>query len=306
MKAQYPKIIFFAIILLALLGYLTSPIALLLGFIFTFFYKAQLPFNNPKLIPTLLKISVVGLGFGMSINETLQTSKEGFTLTLISIVLTLSVGWVLARALKIESKLSYLISSGTAICGGSAIASVAPIIKAEPKTISLALGVVFLLNSIALFLFPVIGSFLEMSQAHFGLWCAIAIHDTSSVVGAAIGYGDEALKIATIVKLSRTLWIIPLSLLALLVFRSKGKKIKLPYFIVLFIIAIVLNSNQLLPLSWSELIVVLSKRLLITTLFIVGTSISIANIKETGLKPMLFAMLLWGFISIFSLIYILN
>lgn len=306
MNAQFPKIVFFAIMLLALLGYLASPVALILGFLFTLIFKDKQPIKKPKLIPLLLKISVVGLGFGMSIIETLRTSKEGFTLTFISIVLTLSLGWLLARLFKIDTKLSYLISSGTAICGGSAIASVAPIIKAEPKIISLALGVVFLLNSIALFLFPVVGALLEMSQVNFGLWCAIAIHDTSSVVGAAVGYGDEALKVATIVKLSRTLWIIPLTLVSLLFFKSKEKKLKIPFFIVLFILAIVLNSNQIIPIKMSELIVLISKRILIMTLFLVGTSISIAQIKETGIKPLLFATLLWTFISIFSLVYILN
>jgi uncharacterized integral membrane protein (TIGR00698 family) len=306
MKALFSKIVYFLLIIVTLLGFINSPTALLLGFGYT------LVFNNPfkayshKAIHYFLKISVVGLGFGMFMKETLETSKEGFSLTICSIFLTVSLGLLLTRLLKLDLKLGHLITSGTAICGGSAIAAISPVIKAKSKTISIALGIVFLLNSIALFVFPAIGHFLNLTQEQFGLWCAVAIHDTSSVVGAAIGYGDEALRIATTVKLSRTLWIIPLSIFSMFLFKTKGEKIKIPYFIILFIVAIIINSYHILPESTTNFIVLISKRLLIITLFLVGSTISIKDLKSTGIKPIVLALTLWIFISIFSLIFILS
>ena len=234
MKLTISKLIFFTIIILALLGVINSPIALILGFIFASTFQNPYIKESRKGINYLLKIAVVGLGFGMELFETIKTSKDGFLLTLLSIVLTIVLGMFLIKVMKIDRKLGHLISSGTAICGGSAIAAVSPVIKADAKTISIALGVVFFLNSIALFVFPHLGHFFEMTQHQFGLWSAIAIHDTSSVVGAALEYGDEALKTATTVKLARTLWIIPLSIFSMLLFKVKGEKIKIPYFILIF------------------------------------------------------------------------
>ncbi len=259
-----------------------------------------------KAIHHFLKIAVVGLGFGMSIKETLQTSKDGLSLTIYSIILTVSLGLLLSKLLKIDLKLGHLITSGTAICGGSAIAAISPVIKANGKIISMALGIVFLLNSIALFVFPAIGHALSLTQEQFGLWCAIAIHDTSSVVGAALGYGDEALRIATTVKLSRTLWIIPLSMFSMFLFKTKGETIKFPYFIILFIVAIIIHSYHVLPEPATHYIVLLSKRLLVVTLFLVGSTISIKDLTSTGIKPVILALALWVFISVFALIYILN
>lgn len=305
MKAYLSKTIYFLIIIIALLGYINSPTALILGFIFTIIFNNPFKIYSHKAIHYFLKISVVGLGFGMFIKETLQTSKEGLSLTIFSIILTVSLGLILTRVFKINLKLGHLITSGTAICGGSAIAVISPVIKAKSKTISVALGIVFLLNSIALFVFPAIGHWLNLTQEQFGLWCAIAIHDTSSVVGAALGYGEEALRVATTVKLSRTLWIIPLSIFSMFLFKTKGEKIKIPYFIVLFIAAIIINSYHILPEPITQSIVTVSKRLLIVTLFLVGSTISIKNLKLTGTKPIFLALSLWIFISIFSLIYIL-
>lgn len=306
MKPTVAKIIFFFIAVATLSGTINSPAALLLGFVFALVFQHPYKSKSQKAIHYLLKISVVGLGFGMFIKETLATSKEGLGLTFYSIVLTVGMGLLMAKLLKLDKKLGHLITSGTAICGGSAIAAVAPIIKADGKTISIALGIVFLLNSIALFVFPPIGHLLNLSQAQFGLWCAIAIHDTSSVVGAALGYGEEALRIATTVKLSRTLWIIPLSIFSMFLFKTKGERIKIPYFIFLFILAIVINSYHILPESATSFIVLCAKRLLILTLFLVGTSISISDLKSTGFKPILLASSLWVFISIFALVYIMN
>lgn len=306
MKEIFSKIVYFLIIIVALLGIINSPTALLLGFVYTLIFNNPFKAYSHKAIHYFLKISVVGLGFGMFIKETLETSKEGLSLTIYSIFLTVSLGLLLTRLLKLDLKLGHLITSGTAICGGSAIAAISPVIKAKSKTISIALGIVFLLNSIALFVFPAVGHFLNLTQEQFGLWCAIAIHDTSSVVGAALGYGDEALRIATTVKLSRTLWIIPLSIFSMFLFKTKGEKIKIPYFIVLFIIAIIINSYHILPEPATNFIVLMAKRLLIITLFLVGSTISIKDLKFTGMKPIVFALTLWIFISIFSLIYILN
>lgn len=306
MKLLLSKIIFVLLIIITFSGIINSPIALLLGFIFTLIFNNPFIKQSQKAIHLLLKIAVVGLGFGMLIKETLQTSKEGLGLTFYSIILTVSLGLILTKLLKLDRKLGHLITSGTSICGGSAIAAIAPVIKADSKIISLALGIVFLLNSIALFIFPGVGHLLNLSQNQFGLWCAIAIHDTSSVVGAALTYGDEALRIATTVKLSRTLWIIPLSIFSMFLFKTKGEKIKIPYFIVLFILAIIINSYHILPIVITSNIVLISKRLLLVTLFLVGSTISIKDLKETGLKPILMAVSLWIFISIFSLIYILH
>ncbi|WP_339916875.1 YeiH family protein [Yeosuana marina] len=304
MNSILVKAIYFITAITALLGLINSPTALLLGFIFTVIFKNPFQAYSHKAIHYFLKISVIGLGFGMLIKETFETSKGSFVLTSSSIILTVSLGLILTRLLKMDLKLGHLIISGTSICGGSAIAAISPVIKAKSKIISIALGIIFLLNSIALFVFPVIGHWLHLSQHQFGLWCAVAIHDTSSVVGAALGYGDEALRIATTVKLSRTLWIIPLSIFSMFLFKTKGEKIKIPYFIVFFIIAILINSYHLLPITITSVIVLMSKRLLVLTLFLVGSTISIKDLKKTGTKPIVLALSLWIFISIFSLIYI--
>jgi uncharacterized integral membrane protein (TIGR00698 family) len=304
MKATISKIIFFLIIITALSGLISSPVALILGFIFTIVLTNPFNVESKKAIKLLLKVAIVGLGFGMTVKETLTTSKESFVLTFLSIILTVSMGLLLTKLLKIDRKTGHLITSGTAICGGSAIAAISAVIKANSKAISIALGIVFLLNAIALLIFPPIGHFLNLTQAQFGLWAAIAIHDTSSVVGAALVYGDEALKIATTVKLARTLWIIPLSIFSMFLFKTKDEKVSIPYFIVLFILAIVINSYHIIPTEASSFIVLVSKRLLLVTLFLVGSTISISDIKSTGVKPLLLAFSLWVFISIFSLSYI--
>lgn len=305
MISKLKKSIFILTGALVFFGSINSPTALILGFILTRFIKNPFTKTSHKAINYILKTSVIGLGFGMFINETLNTSKQGFGLTFFSIFLTISLGLLLTKLLKLDKHLGHLITSGTSICGGSAIAAISPVIKANNKCISIALGVVFLFNSIALFVFPVVGHLLHLSQEQFGLWCAIAIHDTSSVVGAALVYGEDALKIATTVKLSRTLWIIPLSIVSMFLFKTKGGKIKIPYFILLFILAIFLNTHHVLPTPITNEIVFYSKRLLILALFLVGATISIKDLKSTGYKPILLAVSLWLFISIFSLLYII-
>jgi len=298
--------IFISIIGLAILNYLSSPIALMLGFLLTLLIGNPFPEQSKKAIQYLLKISVIGLGFGMSLMETIKTSKDGFIITVISIFLTVGLGLLLIKILRIDKKLGFLMTSGTSICGGSAIAAVSPIIKANHKTISMAIGVIFLLNSIALFIFPSIGHFFNLTQEQFGIWAAIAIHDTSSVVGAALEYGDKALQIATTVKLARTLWIIPLTFFAMLLFKSKNQKVKIPFFILGFITAMLINSYNLIPDVVSSNIVDISKRTLIVTLFLVGTTLTVGDLKQNGYKPILFSTILWVFISAFSLVFILN
>jgi uncharacterized integral membrane protein (TIGR00698 family) len=252
-----------------------------------------------------LKIAVIGLGFGMNLQETLAVGADGFSLTISTIVLTLTLGFVIGAALKMSRKTSHLIASGTAICGGSAIAAVAPVIKASEKDIAVALGVVFLLNSVALIIFPFIGHQLGLSQYDFGLWSAIAIHDTSSVVGAAHTYGEEALNVATTVKLARALWIIPLSIVSIFLFKGKGKSIKIPWFIFLFIGAIVLNSYAPIPDIFAKSITGGSKLLLVLTLFLIGAGLSVEKIKAAGWKPMILGVSLWVIVSIASLSIIL-
>ncbi|MDT7827506.1 putative sulfate exporter family transporter [Pricia sp. S334] len=308
MKAHGPiitKVIFATGILLCMSGWISSPLALILGFVSTLFLGQPFERFIHGGIQYLLKISVVGLGFGMFLIETLKTGREGLNLTILTIASTLILGWFLAKFLKIEKHLGHLISSGTSICGGSAIAAVSPVIHAKPKTISVSLGVVFLLNSLALFIFPAIGHYFHMTQHQFGMWAAVAIHDTSSVVGTAVDYGEEALRVATTVKLARTLWIIPVSVLSMFLFKSKDGKIKIPWFILFFIGAILLNSYLPLPDTLTRGITDLSKRLLIVTLFLVGSTLSIKDIKQTGFKPFVLGVSLWVFISVASLMFIL-
>lgn len=290
---------------LCISGYVSSPVALVGGFLFSYFLGHPFLSLNSKAVNWLLKIAVVGLGFGMNLKETLAAGQDGFILTVFSISITLILGYFLGRLLKMNRKSSHLISSGTAICGGSAIAAVAPVINASEKDISISLGVIFLLNSIALIVFPPLGHLFGLSQHQFGLWCAIAIHDTSSVVGAAYTFGEEALKVATTVKLARALWIIPLSILSVFLFKGKGKSVKIPYFIFLFILAIIMNSYLAIPSVITGSITSISKSLLVLTLFLIGAGLSLDKIKSAGWKPMILGVSLWIFISISSILVII-
>jgi len=260
-------------------------------------------FGNPFVafnhiaITYLLQFSVIGLGFGMNATAAISAGKEGFLLTIFSIFSTLILGTFLGKWLKTDKKTSHLISCGTAICGGSAIAAISPVIKSNENQTSIALGVIFILNSIALFVFPFIGHQLDLSQKEFGLWCAIAIHDTSSVVGAANKYGAEALQIATTVKLARALWIIPISLLTAVIFKNKSQKIKIPYFIGLFILAMLFNSYVPQTAIVSPYIVNIAKIGLTITLFLIGATLNINTLKAVGVKPLFQGVLLWIFIA---------
>ena len=290
---------------MCLFSIISPPIALLLGVLMVnVFGNPFVEFNNIA-ITFLLQFSVIGLGFGMNATSALSAGKEGFLLTIFSIFSTLVLGTLLGKWFKTDKKTSHLISCGTAICGGSAIAAISPVIKSNENQTSIALGVIFILNSIALFVFPFIGHQLDLSQKEFGLWCAIAIHDTSSVVGAANKYGAEALQIATTVKLARALWIIPISLLTALIFKNKNSKIKIPYFIGLFILAMLLNTYLPATASIAPHIVSIAKIGLTITLFLIGATLNINTLKSVGVKPLLQGVLLWIFIAVLGLASIL-
>ena len=292
------------IILLCLLSIISPPIALLLGVIMVnVFGNPFMEFTN-KAITFLLQFSVVGLGFGMNASSAVSAGKEGFLLTVFSIFSTLIFGFLLGKWLKNEKKTSHLISCGTAICGGSAIAAISSVIKSNENQTSIALGVIFILNSVALFVFPFIGHQLDLSQQDFGLWCAIAIHDTSSVVGAANKYGTEALQVATTVKLARALWIIPISLITAFVFTNKNSKIKIPYFIGFFILAMLLNSYVSTVSVFAPHIVNVAKTGLTITLFLIGATLNFNTLKAVGIKPLLQGIFLWLFIAVLALIAI--
>jgi len=300
------KVFFIVLAVLCLTPLISSPIALALGFFLVVFIGNPFEKHLHQYIHLLLQISIVGLGFGLKLDEALHAGKTGLMLTVVSIVTVMVLGYFLGKIFKLERPLAYLLSAGTAICGGSAIAAVSPIIKPNTKQISLALAIVFTLNSIALFVYPAVGHLLNLSQEQFGLWCAVGIHDTSSVVGAASKYGDEALKIATTVKLARALWIIPVSIITMFIFKSKDSKIKIPWFIGYFIIAILLNTYFPFLDRFSASITVLAKSGLNLTLFFIGSTLSLQTLKSIGFKPLSMAILLWITISIGSLLYIIH
>ncbi|RKR05442.1 putative integral membrane protein (TIGR00698 family) [Flavobacterium sp. 90] len=297
--------IFVLIIALCLFSIISPPIALLLGVIMVNIFGNPFVEFNSKAITYLLQFSVVGLGFGMNASSALSAGKEGFVLTILSIFSTLILGTFLGKWLKTDKKISHLISCGTAICGGSAIAAISPVIKSNENQTSIALGVIFILNSIALFVFPFIGHQLDLSQKDFGLWCAIAIHDTSSVVGAANKYGAEALQIATTVKLARALWIIPISILTAMIFKNKNSKIKIPYFIGLFILAMLFNTYVPATAIIAPHIIGIAKIGLTITLFLIGATLNINTLKSVGVKPLLQGVFLWIFIACLGLASIL-
>lgn len=291
----------------AFASWVTPPVALFLGLVFALLCGQAYPKFNKKVSKKLLQYSVVGLGFGMNLHASLASGKEGMMFTIISVVGTMVIGMFIGRKLlKMNRDTSYLISSGTAICGGSAIAAVGPVIKAKDSDMSVALATIFILNAIALFIFPVFGQWLGLSQQEFGTWAAIAIHDTSSVVGAGAAYGEEALQVATTIKLTRALWIIPLALATSFIFKGDGKKVSIPWFILWFIVAILLNTYVLdaVP-EVGKAIAGLARKGLIITMFFIGASLSTDVLKSVGVKPLVQGVLLWLVISVAALLYIL-
>ena len=301
--------------------WVSSPVALLLGIVFALTFGATYESFTKLMSKKMLQYSVIGLGFGMNVNAAIASGREGMLFTIVSVFGTLAIGWLLGRKLlKVDSQTSYLISSGTAICGGSAIAAVGPTIKARSESMSVALGVVFVLNAVALFVFPMIGDAIGMTMKQFGMWAAIAIHDTSSVVGAGSAYdqahpallaseGVSALEVATTIKLTRALWIIPLALVTIPLFKSKDKKVTIPWFIFMFIAAIILNTYVMglseATVALSDAIYVLARKMLTLVMFFIGAGLSMKVIRSVGLKTLLFGITLWIVISVATLCYVL-
>jgi uncharacterized integral membrane protein (TIGR00698 family) len=304
-NATFQKVVFAISILLCLLPIVSPPVALVLGLVMANVSGHPFIHLNHKATTILLQVSVVGLGFGMNVHSAIAAGSEGFYFTIGSILCTISLGALLGKWLRIQKKTSHLISCGTAICGGSAIAAIAPVIQSDEKETSVALGVIFILNSVALFVFPAVGHWLQMSQNDFGMWCAIAIHDTSSVVGAANKYGAEALQVATTVKLARALWIIPIALITAIVFKNKNKKLKIPYFIGVFILAMVLNTYIPQTDQIAPYLVSIAKIGLTITLFLIGAGLNFRVLKTVGVKPLVQGFVLWCFIALGTLLIIL-
>lgn len=318
--------------------WVTSPVALLLGIIFALIFGATYENFTKLMSKKMLQYSVIGLGFGMNVTQALASGREGMLFTIVSVFGTLAIGWLLGRKmLKVESQTSYLISSGTAICGGSAIAAVGPAIKAKSESMSVALGVVFVLNAVALFVFPYIGDIIGMTMKQFGMWAAIAIHDTSSVVGAGSAYdamhpelmqseGVSALEVATTIKLTRALWIVALVLVTPFIMKNKEDKDAkgkpwyqaIPRFIIWFIVAILVNTYLLSNASLigesaasagtsiSSAVNLLAKHLITLSLFFIGAGLTRKTLKAVGIRPLIQGILLWIVISCASLGYILT
>lgn len=294
--------------LLCMCSFVTAPMALFCGILLAFL-KIERPFEFKKYSSPLLQYSVVLMGFGMNLQQVIEVSSKGIVLTACSVLLVFLFGMLLGRLLKVDRNTAMLISSGTAICGGSAIAAVSPIIKAKDNQISFALTVVFVLNALALFIFPPIGRALNMGEVDFGYWSAIAIHDTSSVVGAGAAYGPDALQTAVTVKLARTLWIIPLSFLVLFINRKHDAnrgKVKIPWFILYFVVAILIAF--LLP-QFSELytnLAFLGRRGMVVALFMIGCGFSFEDLKKAGWRSFVLGVLLWIVIAVSSFLLFIN
>lgn len=310
---RYNKILFIALLLITFLPQVTPAIALFMGLALALIAGQAYPKLAKKTSKYLLQASVVGLGFGMNLHESLASGKEGMLFTIVSVVVVMVIGFFVGKWLRVDRKTAYLISSGTAICGGSAIAAVAPVVKADDNQMSVSLGTIFVLNAIALFIFPPIGHWLGMTQEQFGEWAAIAIHDTSSVVGAGEAFDrsyfpdaeGKALQIATLIKCTRALWIIPLALVTTLIFKEKNSKIYIPWFIFLFVLAMVANTYIALPTQVTGSIVWLAKKGLTITLFLIGSGLSVDVLRSVGIKPMIQGILLWIVIALLSLAVIL-
>ncbi|WP_321288759.1 putative sulfate exporter family transporter [uncultured Sunxiuqinia sp.] len=299
-QTKYIQLIYGIAIAACFLPFITPAVALL-GGIGLSLVGIRHP-NIHKQTARVLQASIVLMGFGMNLTLAIQASKTGLLLTAGSVVSTIGMGLLLGKLLRVESKISWLIASGTAICGGSAIAAVAPVLRAKNYQISFSLVVIFILNAIALMIFPMVGHYFHLSQETFGFWSAIAIHDTSSVVGAGASYGAKALEVATAVKLTRALWIIPLSVVIALFNKDEKKgKLSIPWFIGLFVLAIVVA--HFLPqwqptythLTW------LGKRGMVIALLLIGSNISIAEAKKAGSRSFILGILLWLFIGGLSL-----
>ena len=299
------KNLFFVGLVLAASGFISPPLALLGGLIYGFALTHPFHVESKRLSKFLLQASVVALGFGMDLQQVLKAGRSGFVYTAVSITLAMLLGLAIGYLAHVGKKSAFLISAGTAICGGSAIAAVGPIAEANEEEMAVALGTVFILNSVALLLFPMLGYLFGMSQEQFGLWSALAIHDTSSVVGAPAKYGATALTVATTIKLARALWIVPLSLATSVALKSKAR-VQWPWFILFFCLAALLNT--LLPALHGAFGALnhLGKIGLTVTLFLIGTGLNKATLKHVGFRPLLQGLTLWVLVAGGTLVFILS
>ncbi len=300
-----PKFLFIAGLVLCASGLVSPPIALAVGLAFGFVFVHPFHSEAKRLSKFLLQASVVGLGFGMDLQQVIRVGRSGFVYTAGSITFALLLGWGLGKLFSVKNRISFLISAGTAICGGSAIAAVAPVSNANEEEIAVSLGTVFVLNSVALLIFPAIGALLKLNQTQFGLWSALAIHDTSSVVGATARFGAVALAVGTTVKLARALWIVPVSI-GTSFFNKSSARIQLPWFILLFCMAAVANTyvpilNPVYPALKHMGVIGLT-----ITLFLIGTGLSMQTIRKVGVRPLLQGVTLWIFVATGSLALILS
>ncbi|WP_162427299.1 YeiH family protein [Pontibacter pudoricolor] len=273
--------------------FISAPLALFVGLILGLLIGNPWQKYTAVASKYALQLAVVGLGFGINLHQVSATGLSGIIYTAISLTITLGLAYILGKIFGIQAKLSHLIGVGTAICGGSAIAAVAPTIKAEPEEISVSLAIVFILNALALFVFPTVGEWFALTENQFGVWAAIAIHDTSSVVGAASKYGPKALEIATTLKLTRALWIIPMVLVSAFLFKSTEKKLNLPLFIPLFLLASVLYTFVPIVAATAPTIVLLAKKFLLLSLFFIGINLNLKTLKSISAKPFLQGLILW-------------
>jgi uncharacterized integral membrane protein (TIGR00698 family) len=308
------KILFVLALALSFTGFLSPPIALTAGILFGLSFKHPFISESRGIARTLLQCSVVALGFGMNLDEVLKAGRSGFIYTALGISFALLAGLALGKLLEVRGNSSFLITAGTAICGGSAIAAIGPVLEANEEEMAVSLGTVFILNSVALLIFPPIGTALQLSQSQFGLWAALAIHDTSSVVGAATKYGPEAVVIGTTVKLARALWIVPLALATAAVRRRRaeksstggdsGARVQFPWFILFFVLAALANTYLPALPSATKTFFTLGKLGLTATLFLIGSGISQSTLKEVGWRPLLLGVLLWLGVGLTSLYFI--
>jgi uncharacterized integral membrane protein (TIGR00698 family) len=304
-----PRILFLLGLLIAASGFVSPPVALVGGILFGCLVAHPYKAESSALARLLLQVSVVALGFGMNFGQVIRAGKAGFAYTALSIAGAMLAGSLLGRMLRVTGRASFLITAGTAICGGSAIAAIAPIAQATEEEISISMGTIFLLNAVALLAFPAIGSALHLTQSQFGLWAALAIHDTSSVVGASAKYGDQALAIATTVKLARALWIVPVSLLTAMFVARKGhaqagasvKSVAIPWFILLFLAAAMLRSELPRFTGIYSGLQHLGHTGLTATLFLIGTGLSRKTLRQVGVRPLLQGVILWVIVAGLSL-----
>jgi uncharacterized integral membrane protein (TIGR00698 family) len=304
------KVLFFALLIFSASPWASPPVALLCGLVFAFIAPHPYGSESRSVTKYLLQASVVGLGFGMNLQQVIRAGRSGFLYTALGIAFAMLCGWALGNLLHVAPRHAFLISTGTAICGGSAIAAVGPVANATDDEMSVSLGTIFILNSIALLIFPTIGARLHLTQNQFGLWAALAIHDTSSVVGASAKYGAIALAVGTTVKLARALWIVPMTLATSAVVRrqthssAEPVSIPWPWFILFFCLAAVANTYFTRGATVFHDLNYIAKLGLDATLFLIGASLAPASLKRVGVRPLLHGVVLWLIVGSLSLLAI--